>query len=555
MIQVSKLRWAGAAVLFGYLALGCGVNATGDQGSKGEDTSRTPLTERLNGLNTDLGPGDSGDSVLAVQEYLEKFGYLPNAELGHAYPAWRPLVNQAINRGVFDDATQAAVRILQVNSGLADTGLVDAATRDVLRAGRCAEPDGIQRMDASEKFVLNSLNLPFASRNVSWKVQTSGIPAGISLAEVQREAKAAFDLFQAQTSVTFTDVTGTNTAEDLLIYFGPIDGSGGVMARADGNPKRIIFDSLDLWSMTGSNPESRYDFQTVALHEIGHQMGLAHSSIPHAVMRSNPWENGVHRVLEADDRIAVSTIWDVFEMMPGTANDIAVGGGALWIIGTSPVQGGYTIFKWNGSSWGMSEGGAKRIAVDPSGVPWIVNDIGEIYKRTSNSPSSGGWAIKPGCAKDIGIGANNTVWIIGCSPVNGGFDIHKWNGSGWDVEYTHGGGTRISVNGQGVPWIVNNAGSIFRRSSASPSAGFWEMMPDTATDIGVWNDDYPWIVGTTAVGGGYQIRVWNEQPAGNDSPAQRQWLTVPGGATQIAVGADGAPVLVNSSGSIFRTPK
>jgi hypothetical protein len=60
--------------------------------------------------------------------------------------------------------------------------------------------------------------------------------------------------------------------------------------------------------------------------------------------------------------------------LPGSATDVAVSAGAAWAVGGNPTPGGLSVWRWTGSSWAGVVGGAVRIAVDPSGLPWIVNN-------------------------------------------------------------------------------------------------------------------------------------------------------------------------------------
>jgi len=53
------------------------------------------------------------------------------------------------------------------------------------------------------------------------------------------------------------------------------------------------------------------------------------------------------------------------------------------------------------------------------GHPWVVNSNGNIYSR-----ASGNWQQLPGLAKDIGVGADGSVWVIGMDPEPGGYGIH-----------------------------------------------------------------------------------------------------------------------------------
>jgi surface antigen len=145
------------------------------------------------------------------------------------------------------------------------------------------------------------------------------------------------------------------------------------------------------------------------------------------------------------------------------------------------------------------------------------------------------WQQLSGSAKDIGIGANGTVWVIGTNPVSGGYGIYKWNGSGW--QGIDGGALRIAVDPSGNPWVVNSSGNIFRRT---PNG--WQMLSGLAKDIGIGADGTVWIIGANPVSGGYGIYKWNGSG----------WQGIDGGALRIAVDKSGTPWVVNSSGNIFR---
>ena len=94
----------------------------------------------------------------------------------------------------------------------------------------------------------------------------------------------------------------------------------------------------------------------------------------------------------------------------GAAKDIGVGAdGTVWVIGTNVESGGYAIYKRNGSSWNKIVGSGVRISVQPDGRAWLVNKFGSIYQYNGS-----GWSKKTGTtAKDIGVGADGSVWIIG----------------------------------------------------------------------------------------------------------------------------------------------
>jgi hypothetical protein len=78
-----------------------------------------------------------------------------------------------------------------------------------------------------------------------------------------------------------------------------------------------------------------------------------------------------------------------------------------------------------------------RIDVDPSGKPWVVNDRDDIYRWDGAR-----WIRLPGKAKDIGVGADGSVWIIGTNRVGGGFGIWAWTGTAWQA--VPGGAVAVS---------------------------------------------------------------------------------------------------------------
>jgi hypothetical protein len=233
--------------------------------------------------------------------------------------------------------------------------------------------------------------------------------------------------------------------------------------------------------------------------------------------------------------IAALMIWPLtslagWEPIPGGATDIGIGGGAVWVTGTRPVDGGYEIFRLGRSrQWHAVEGGATEISVDAFGNPWAVNSNGEIFYLQGN------WRKLPGAAHDIGVSAAGSVWVIGVDPAPGGFQIFHWNGSNWNK--VEGGAVRIAVEPNGTPWVVNNEGSIFRLVN-----GRWQQLPGGATDIAIGRNGAVWVIGTNRSAGGYDIYHWT---GGN-------WEQVEGAGVRIAVDGNGKPWVVNDSGQIFK---
>ena len=149
-----------------------------------------------------------------------------------------------------------------------------------------------------------------------------------------------------------------------------------------------------------------------------------------------------------------------FVQVSGKARDIAVGAnGRVWILGNTAVSGGYSSYrrKADNSGWGDPiPGGGVRISVDPSGNAWFVNDEQKIYKHNGSS-----FELRSGSARDISIGGDGSIWIIGNGSSSGGYTIHECVSNEWFR--TTGSGVRISA-GDGTPWITNKRQSHLLQS-------------------------------------------------------------------------------------------
>lgn len=216
--------------------------------------------------------------------------------------------------------------------------------------------------------------------------------------------------------------------------------------------------------------------------------------------------------------------WD---KVPGCGQDVGIGfNGAVWVIGCDNTQGGNGIYNWQGdSTWRKIYGGAKRIAVNPNGTPVVVNDSGQLFEGDGN----GGWKAFPGCARDVGIGANGALWVVGCNAVTGGYGIYQWIGSGW--RSIVGGAVAISVFPDGRLAMVNNADEIF----IGDGQGKWQQLDGKAKDISVGANGSLWVIGNNVESNGYGIY----------KRTGTTWQKIPGSAVRIAVNPQGIPWVVN----------
>ena len=525
----------------------------------------------LRATHLELGEGARGEAVRAVNTYLTQFGYFPNADLEQRYPSWRPLVSKGpADPMFFDPQTAAGVLAFQAHAGLPKTGVLDEATKTMMITPRCGDPDGIPLPDPSDKYDIGGRQSP---SSITWNF--SGTPptgTGLTTSQVQTAAANATTTWAQQMNLGISQSASNPT---VPITFGPITLNGvlqkNVLAVTNSSGILLSDGSNGVqWSVSAAPNKS--DLQTVLLHEFGHSLGLLHSDFGNgssgAIMFPTITTGVQHWTLDIDDKVAISVNYDQWgPALPNGANDIASGpDGSLWIIGQDQ-----RIYKWTLPTWTVdaSAGKGTAITVDPSGKPWIVGTTGQPYHYSSNNPATGTWQAGPtGCARDIGAGADGSVWVIGC---DGTLDssIFKLVGSQWTAVSVGGSASRIAVGPTGVPWVSNFSGTISRLSTSDPTTGRWSGLPGTAHDIGISqtnanNNNYAWIIGTTSVGssnGDFDVEAFDEQPAGptdggqgtQPAVAEQKWLAFNGGGggVKITVDLKGEPFIVNDAGKIF----
>ncbi|KAA0037435.1 metalloendoproteinase 2-MMP-like [Cucumis melo var. makuwa] len=266
--------------------------------------------------------GDKVAGIHQIKEYLQHFGYLNNYLQNYS---------KSFDDDEFDGVLESAIKTYQLNYNLKATGTLDAKTLDLMSKPRCGVADiidGKTRMKSGKKMVNQHRKInghfhtvshyAFFDGNPKWPASKSHLTYGFlpgtpskAVAPVGR----AFKTWGAHTHFNFSRASKYKKA-DIKISFRSgdhgdghsFDGVGGVIAHGfaptDG---RLHFDAIESWAV-GAVADS-FDLETVALHEIGHLLGLHHSSVEGAIMWPSIME-GTTKGLDADDIAGINALYN-----------------------------------------------------------------------------------------------------------------------------------------------------------------------------------------------------------------------------------------------------
>ncbi|KAF7286333.1 hypothetical protein GWI33_006061 [Rhynchophorus ferrugineus] len=216
-----------------------------------------------------------------VLDFMKKFGYVVD-EGGEAEALYT------------EEGLKSSIMTMQKFGGIEQTGIIDNATLKLITSPRCGVPDIIANNRKKRFALIGGWN----KRNITYFISNYSPKLGEEV--VANNIQKALDLWGSYGRLTFTRVY--NQYADIIVAFAtgdhgdgnPFDGPGLILAHAffpqnsesTGIGGDIHFDNDEDWADIPNHVGNKEgtDFFSVALHELGHSLGLSHSSIESSIM-------------------------------------------------------------------------------------------------------------------------------------------------------------------------------------------------------------------------------------------------------------------------------
>ncbi|KAH0674416.1 hypothetical protein KY284_025503 [Solanum tuberosum] len=238
-----------------------------------------------------------------------------------------PIMNTNAGIPQVTESMRRTLKTYQLNFNLNITGEFDIPTLQHMVKPRCGNPDivnGTTHMNSGKTPTDHTVaHFSFFEGQPRWpssksKLKYAFLPENQLTDSVKVAFRKAFDKWSKVTPLTFKEMDSYRLADIRIGFFvrdhgdgNPFDGPMKILAHTFAPPTGFFhLDGEENWVVDGEYlKEGMVDLESVAVHEIGHLLGLDHSSEKEAIMFPT-LEDGTRKVeLSRDDIEGVQMLY------------------------------------------------------------------------------------------------------------------------------------------------------------------------------------------------------------------------------------------------------